>query len=392
MRDDVAVVGGGPAGSVTALLLARAGYGVTLIERARFPRRKACGEYQNSGAVDALGRLGLLERVQPVAQPLRGIRLVPPHAPPIELPFPRPALACDRATLDARLLDAACEAGVRVVRGRVDDLLHDGVRTTGLTYRDEAGARQRLDARIVAGADGAGSVVARKLGAVLPARGVARFAVGGHYTGFGDLDGHVEMYVGAGAYFAINPLDAERANVMVVVPHAALARWAGDVDDGVRGKAAELGRGHRSFAGAVRSGERVAVGPLAHRVRSPIAPGALLVGDAAGFLNPFTGQGVFLALRGAEAAATAIAAALRERAAESAAFVRYARERERDFAARKRLSALVSLLIDVPPLARRVVARLQDVPAAGAALIDALAGSRAPQTAFAPSVIGRLLL
>ncbi|GAC1428024.1 MAG: NAD(P)/FAD-dependent oxidoreductase [Candidatus Velthaea sp.] len=389
---DVAIAGGGPAGAATALQLARAGFAVTLVERAAFPRRKVCGEYQNTGAVDALDRLGLRARAFAAGMPLRGIRLVPPRAAAVELPFSRGALACDRATLDAIVLEAARAAGVNIVRGRVEDVLHDGDRVTGLVYRDRSGVAERVPARFVVGADGSGSLVARKLGLTLPLRGVRRFAVGGHYAGFGDLNGFVEMYVGAGAYFAINPLGPDRANVMVVVPHDALARWSGDVDEGLRGKAAELGHGHRSFAGAVRVGERVSVGPLAHRVRTPVVRGALLVGDAAGFLNPFTGQGVYLALSGAEAASAVIGRALHDRSAEGAAFAEYAHERSGDLRTRKQLSALVSLLIDVPPLARRAVAQLQRLPHVGAALMDALAGARSPQSAFRPAVLGRLLL
>lgn len=389
---DVAVVGAGPAGSAVALELARAGLAVTVIERAQFPRRKACGEYQNSGTVEALDRLGLRERVQRAASVLRGIRLVPPYAPPVELPFVRSAFACERATFDAILRAAAIEAGARVVQGRVEALVTPDDRVSGVVYRDDAGEQRTLRARFVVGADGAGSVVARKLGLTRAAGTARRFAIGGHYRGFGDLDGFVEMYVGAGAYFAINPLDAARANVMVVVPHAALGRWSADVDGGVRGKAAELGRGRRSFAGVERIGERISIGPLAHRVRAPIAPGVFLVGDAAGFLNPFTGQGVFLALSGARAAAAAIVTAVTDRASETRAQNRYARMRERDFRTRSALCSLVSMLIDVAPLARRVARGLERSPDARAALIDALAGIGSPRRGLNPALLGRLLM
>jgi len=389
---DVVVVGAGPAGSATALRLARAGVDVTIVERARFPRRKVCGEYQNSGSVDALDRLGLLEAVRAASQTLRGIRVIPLSAPPVELTFARTALACDRATLDALLLDAALAAGAKLVRGRVESLLFAGPRVAGVVYRDESGEPQTLRARYVAGADGAGSIVARRLGVTLPLGRTRRFAVGGHYRGFGDLGGVVEMYVGPRAYFAINPLDAVRANVMVVVPQAELGSWSRDVDEGVQGKAADLGGGRRSFAGVQRIGERVSFGPLAHRVRSPIAPGALLVGDAAGFLNPFTGQGVYLALTGADAAGTAILAALRDRRAEHSAFGHYAALRTRDFRARSALCSVVTMVLDVAPLARRTANRLQEYPAARAALVDALAGLSTPQRALAPAVLGRLLI
>jgi flavin-dependent dehydrogenase len=374
------------------LRLARAGVSVTLIERARFPRRKVCGEYQNSGSVEALDRLGLLERVRSAAYSLRGIRLAAADAPLIELTFARTALACDRATLDALLLDAAVSAGVQLVRGRVEQVLFDGPRVAGVAYRNESAEPQTIRARYVAGADGAGSIVARKLGLTLPLGRARRFAIGGHYRGFGDLDGFVEMYAGTDAYFAINPLDSGRANVMVVVPHAELGRWSRDVDEGVRGKAIELAAGQRSFGGVQRIGERVSFGPLAHRVRSPIAPGALLIGDAAGMLNPFTGQGVYLALIGAEAAAGAILAALRDRRSEGSAFARYAACRTRDFQARAALCSLLAMVIDIAPLARRTANRLQRHPAARAALVDAIAGISTPQRALAPDVLGRLLI
>jgi 2-polyprenyl-6-methoxyphenol hydroxylase-like FAD-dependent oxidoreductase len=388
---DAVVAGGGPAGSTCALLLARAGLTVTLVERATFPRRKVCGEYLNSGAVAALDRIGVLSHVRAQAFGLHGVRLVPPRAPAVELPFTHGALACARETLDAILLRAAVYAGVTVVRGRVEDVLRDRRRIDGVRVRNDDGTAYDVRARWTVGADGCGSVVARRAGLTRRSWRRPRFAVGGHYAGFGDLGGFVEMYVGAGAYFALNPLGRDRTNVMVVVPKTALAAWSGFVDRGVAGKAAELGRGHRSFANAQRIGARAATGPLAHSLRAPIAGGLLLIGDAAGFLNPFTGQGVFLALTSAENAARAILASAGDRTRETSAFAAFAADRSADFAARKRLGAAVGWLIDVPPIARRAAARIARRPRLAATLVDALAGMRSPQSALTPAVLGGLV-
>jgi 2-polyprenyl-6-methoxyphenol hydroxylase-like FAD-dependent oxidoreductase len=389
---DAVVAGGGPAGSACALALARAGLAVTLIERAAFPRRKVCGEYLNAGAVAALDRLGVLPAVRALAHPLRGVRLMPAHASTVELPFDHPALACERAVLDAALLDAAIAAGVTVVRGRVTGVLRAGERIAGLTMSDAGGALHEVRARWTIGADGCGSVVARDAGLVRHSWKRPRFAIGGHYTGFGAFDGFIEMYVGGGAYFALNPLGGDRTNVMVVVAKRQLEAWSRFVDRGIAGKAAELAQGRRSFAGAQLDGARAAIGPLAHDVRAPIAAGLVLVGDAAGFLNPFTGQGVFLALTSAASAAEAIVAGARNRAAEPAAFARFADARASDFAARSRVSGLVSTLVDLPPLARRAAARLTRSPQLAATLVDALAGIRAPQHVLAPAVLRKLVL
>lgn len=380
--NDVVVVGAGPAGSATALWLARAGRDVRIIERARFPRRKVCGEYLNPGSVAALERLGVADAVRAVASPLRGVRLVPPGGAAVSLHFPRPALSCPREALDAIVLDAALAAGAKLERGRVDDLIMQDGACAGVRVRAEDGTLVDRPARVVVGADGIGSIVARKLGLTLPIRRGARYAVGGHYGGFTGLDEHIEMYVGRGGYFALNPLDTSRANVMVVVPRARLARWSADVDEGVGGAAAALGRGLRSFDQTRRLGSRVSIGPLAHAVRASVAPGAVLVGDAAGFLDPFTGQGIFLALTGAERAAAAICEGRHEG---------YARWRADDLASRRRLCAVVATLIDVPPLARRTATRLSRFPEAGATLVEALTGIAPPRRAFTWGALGRLL-
>ena len=391
MSDGALIVGAGPAGSATALQLARAGIDVRIVERARFPRRKVCGEYLNAGAVQALDRLGLLASVNAVAAPLQGVRLVASGAPAVTLPFSRPACSCARDVLDAVLLEAAVAAGAVVERARVEDVILEGGRCRGVRIRSDDGALHERRARVVVGADGIGSIVARKLGLTKPPRAGARYAVGGHYAGFGALDQHVEMYVGTGAYFALNPLSEISANVMVVVPKQRLAEWSRDVDAGLGGAAAALGRGVRSFEGATRLGPRVSIGPLSHRVRRTSAPGALLAGDAAGFLDPFTGQGIFLALTGAEHAAAVIERALRDPDCERSAFAEYDRWRARDVTWRRRLCATVALLVDVPPLARRAARGLARFPDAGATLIDAVAGTIPPSRAFRPAVIGRLL-
>lgn len=388
---DVLVVGAGPAGSATALCLARAGLPVTIVERAAFPRRKVCGEYVNAGAVRMLDDLGVGPAVRAQAAVVRGARLVPLAGEPVVLGFGAEALSISRERLDTILLEAALAAGAQLVRGRVDGLSFADGRANGVVVRDEQATPRTIPARFVVGADGAGSVVARSLGLVRRARGPRRFAVGGHYRGFGALDGLIEMYVGGGAYFAVNPLSDDCANVMVVVRERAIAQWSRDVDDGVRGKAAELGRGWRSFEGTQRIGSRAAIGPLAFATRRLTAPGGLLVGDATGVVDPFTGQGIFLAIAGALDAAAAVIVALHAPSREVWALGAYEMVRRRELDARGALARLVAVLVDIPLLARRTARTLSLHPERADALLAAIGGLGSTRVALAPRAVAGLL-
>ena len=200
---------------------------------------------------------------------------------------------------------------------------------------------------------------------------------------------------GRGAYFAINPLSSRTHKRHGRGPLKIVAR--GVVGRGRRraspARRPAFGRGHRSFAAARRIGTRVSIGPIAHDVRSASsATGVVLVGDAAGFLNPFTGQGVYLALASARAAANAIERAFAREGQRDTEFARYASERARELAVRRRLAAAVGLLVDVPFLARRAASRLHRRPGLGAVLMGALGGTQAPQSALGPGVLGRLVV
>lgn len=365
---DVIVAGAGPAGSSCAYRLAKAGLNVAVIERAAFPRTKVCGEYLNAGAVGELERIGF-DGLRD-ALPLHGIRMYA-HGAAVDLPFYGRAVALPRAVLDERLLDHARNAGVQLIGGRVEDLTRaDGM--WQLRFRDASGTGVTLQARVVVGADGIGSAVARACGLSRVPRGERRFALGGHYAGFGALDHTIEMYVRGKTYFAINPLDGETANVMVIVGEHELQAWRDDVDARLREAAHDLAGGKRDVGALELRGKRVAVGPLEQRVSAVAQPALYLIGDAAGFLDPFTGQGVCMALRTASAAAEAIVAELRGARDASA---RYARAHARLMRARRRVAALAGLLARQPVLARFAAAQLGRSAPLRTRLMQAVSGA-----------------
>ena len=226
---DVLVAGAGPAGSAVAALLARAGHRVRLVDRAAFPRDKACSEYLGPEAVRHLDALGVLPVVEPSGSALpgttvigpRGARLTGRFAEAGGTPFRPDGLSVARRILDAALVDAAKRAGAEVREGMtVTALLYEEGKVGGAVVRDQAGRLTTIRSRLVIGADGLNSIVARKLGA--RTRGFpARVAFVAHVADVPGLTGEAEMHVGHQGYVGLNPIGGGLANVALVVPRAA---------------------------------------------------------------------------------------------------------------------------------------------------------------------------
>lgn len=368
---DVAVVGGGPAGASAALLLARAGLETVVIDRAQFPRVKVCGEYLGAGAVAQLRELGLADLMERSA-PIEGIHLSG-NGVRTELRFSQPGRSVPREVLDDALLQRALDSGAAFLQAHVEDV-RSGDGACSLSIRTQEGESRVIGARYVIAADGAHSIVARKLGLSLPPREEARFALGGHYAGFCGLEPFVEMFVEGASYFAVNPFDAARANVMVIVRENELSARKNDVDAFVRERALALSGNSVRFSGARLDGKRLATGPLAHATRTICSGNILLAGDAAAFIDPFTGQGVFLALRGGTAAARAIVDACTSSARATAAIERYRMEVTRELRLRARLAKVVRSVVRSAPLSKRAARNIERHPERAQHLVDAIAG------------------
>ena len=406
MTWDAIVVGAGPAGSATALHLARAGHRVLLLDRARFPRDKPCSESLNPGAVAALGRLGPEVTAEVLAaRPahLAGFRV---HAPSGVAMLGRYAagdarvasgLALPRRVLDAILVRAAARAGAEVREDTtVLDLARVGRAVVGVESRTPRGVRETLHARVVVGADGLRSVVARRLG-----RRVAtpphRVAFTAHAAGVAGLDAVGEMHVGRDGYVGLGPIGDGIATIALVVPVRTARRRGRELVDGstdafVRAlDAFPALRARVPVGGLVR--RVLATGPFAQWTSPSVADGALLVGDAADFFDPFTGQGLFAALRGAELAGVALDAALRRPEPVTAgALAPYGRARWAAFAGKWALERLIAVGIAWPALAERVIGRLARRPALAAALVGACGNVLPARRVLAPQALAGMLL
>jgi flavin-dependent dehydrogenase len=366
---EVVVVGGGPAGSATAAWLADAGHDVLVLDRAHFPRRKPCAECVNPAGVAALRRLGAWDAVE-AAGPARldGWRIGALRGRAFDGCFPAAVhgAGIPREVLDDILLRHAVARGAEARTGlRVTDLLRDARgRVTGVRAQGDGGERD-ISARLVVGADGLRSVVLRRLGLLARRPRLRKLALTAHVAGFGGRPARGEVHVsGRGACLGIAPVGGGLANATVVVPDARSKDIAGDPGGYFDAALARYG-----FPGLRRVDDVIATGPFDCPVRSAVADGALLVGDAAGYYDPFTGQGIYRALRGAELAAGAAHAALLAGDTSVSALAPYERARRAAFGPGERMQRIVEGFVSRPRLLDAVARRFTARPALADAVI-----------------------
>lgn len=353
---DVIVVGAGPAGSIAAMKLARAGARVLVLERARFPRHKLCGDTINPGAVRELEIAGMAGCVRPLALEVSGMRVSGERGVAVEGRYPEPltGLSISREVLDAALAEGARAAGARVEFGaRVAGPLVDGRgRVIGVSVHCPSKREpMAVKAPMTIAADGRRSALGIQLGlARHPQR--RRWAAGAYFENVDGMSLAGEMHVRGGAYLGIAPLPGGLANVCYVS-----SRREGRRDGGREGwndpEGLLLSAIERDpaiwtrFTRARRVTPVSVLGPLA--VDAPVAgsPGLLLAGDAAGFVDPMTGDGLRFAFTGGRLAADAALAAL-DGGDLVTAWQQLTRARASLFARKLRFNRALATMVDHP--------------------------------------------
>jgi flavin-dependent dehydrogenase len=382
MRDEIVIAGAGPAGSIAALLLARAGCRVRLLDRATFPRDKLCGDTINPGTLDILRRLAIGDGIARAGIPIRGMVVTGAGGARVRGEYGRGVhgVSLLRRDLDWMLVQHAIRAGVSfepgvLVQEPLVEVREGRPRVTGVRVVSCGGGTHDIPAALTIAADGRRSRLAFHLGiAHHPAR-PRRWAIGGYFDDVASPAGVGEMHIRCGRYIGVAPVPGGLTNACVVVGEprcgalaepGALLRATLQADPLLRDR----------FAQARLVAAPAVLGPLAVDTTAAGIDGLLLAGDAAGFIDPMTGDGLFFALRGAELAAD-VAQGLLEGSVSDGPFELAAR-RQRAFTAKWRMNRVLRALVASPsamtwaargaricPIAvRHLIALAGDVPPA----------------------------
>ncbi len=392
---DVIVVGARCAGSPTAMLLARKGYRVLLVDRAGFPSDALSTHYIHQPGVATLNRWGLLERViasgcPPVEKQILDVGPFAIAGTPPPVDGIKAGYAPRRKILDMILLDAAIESGVEVRENfSVEELLTHGGRVTGIRGRSKAGVPSEDAAYFVIGADGIHSVVARLVEAPRydeqPALNCTYFT---YWSGVNLST--VEMYMRPERMIIGAPTNDGLTLTIVYWPEIDFPMVRANV--GVEFmRALDL---VPEFAERIRSGTRVEMfrgsGDLRGFFRRPYGPGWALVGDAAYHKNPITAAGITDAFRDAELLVDAVDDTLEGFVPAEVAMAEYERKRNKTALPLYRMTCDMAKLHAPVPETQRLLAALRDNEEESGRFLGTLAGSVPIREFFSPAHLGRI--
>ena len=332
---DVLIVGAGPAGAVAAIVLARAGARVRLIDRADFPRDKLCGDTVNPGTLARLRSLGVGAAIDARGLRVDGMLVTGEHGAAIQGPYPHGLFgrAILRRDLDWLLLQEAIRTGCQIDSGIAarEPIVDTSARIPAVAgvRLGRNGSTRELRARVTIAADGRRSTIAFGLGLARHPETPRRWAIGAYFEGVtprpiaeraeqaetalpSEQSARVfgEMHVRRGRYIGVAPVPGGATNVCLVRPSHP---GDGELREPGALLTQELARDRLlrdRFSGAHLIAPPVVLGPLAVDVQPAAIDGLLLAGDAAGFIDPMTGDGLRFAVRGGELAAGAALEAL----------------------------------------------------------------------------------
>ena len=322
---DVIVVGAGPAGSTTAIFLAQQGYDVLLLDRHQFPRDKTCGDAVPAGAIDILSRLGMGKKIEQAVErgelyPLQSMLLVSPNGHALDTHFHKGQEGSDsyvapRLYFDALIQQHAIDSGALFRQAQVTGPLLENGRVVGVKAKAN-GSGEMLRAKVVVGADGVTSTITRALrpksGQHVP--GHRAVALRAYIEDLIELPHKVEFYLYneiLPGYAWIFPTRPGQANIGLGMRLDQFQEKKQSLEEMLANflKMPDIKR-RLKHGGKLRDVATWQLNFGSQKHLRHVFDGALLVGDAAGFINPLTGGGIHNAIVSAKLAARTIHEAL----------------------------------------------------------------------------------
>jgi flavin-dependent dehydrogenase len=366
---DVAIAGAGPAGSSAAIRLSLNGVRVLLIEEKKFPRAKLCGEFISPECIDHFEQLGVVDQMlsagatslgETVFHSARGHKVAVPSE---WFTSGATALGLSRSEMDHRLLERAKAVGTMVLEdAHAAGLLFEGDYVSGLRVKTSNGADE-YRARITIDATGRTRALARhfdraeKSRAIKRRRGLVAFKA--HLENALVTPGACEIYFYAGGYGGLSEIEQGLSNLCFIVSASDVRRCGSDPDRVLREVVMQNSRAAKTLEHARLHSPWLSVS-LEGFGRKTLTPanGLMAIGDAASFIDPFTGSGMLMALESGEVVAEAIAAHfsfLSDRQTVDLIAKEYQREYTDKFDSRLRVSGLLRRAAFVPYLAETAI-------------------------------------
>lgn len=308
------IAGAGPAGSSLAIRLALQGSRVALIEQKLFPRHKVCGEFISPECLSHFRELGVLDELSTTGVELRRTVFYTRNSASVAVPnewFGQSAnaLGLSRANMDHSLLERAHDLGVHVFEEHnAVGLVNESDTIIGIRVKDSDGITSEFRAPLTIDATGRSRVLVRYLGN--ERRTKADFvAFKTHLTGVNIPDGNCEIYAYRGGYGGCSGVENGRHNLCFIVSANLAKQYSSDAESIMRNVLFANQRAKNALENAVPAEPWLAVS-IENYGRFNLAPaeGLIAVGDAAAFIDPFTGSGMLLALECSRIAAKAIEA------------------------------------------------------------------------------------
>jgi len=401
---DVAIIGAGPAGSASAAYLARAGKRVIAVDKGTFPRDKPCAEYLSPAAEPLLDDLGILTTLTKAPGRLKGFRLFAPNGRMFQGDFAatrdrngasifETGLVIPRLQLDVAIVQAARRAGAEIRENwRLASFTRDS--QTGVYTIIPADAGEPIQTKMILAADGVHSTIAQRLGLHRTGK-LRKIALVAHMRGIAGLSEYGEMHVAGKRYVGLAPMenDGDLCNVALVVDeHRDGKKLAGHAEQFLLEALESFPKIKGRLAQVSIERHTLAVSRLSVQAKQLSTDGILLVGDAAGYYDPFTGEGIYRALRGAQIATNVTLDALECGDVGAKALLAYDRLYHTEFRGKRAIEMIIQSSVQLPFIMDHIAFRLARRKAMAHTIIAVTGDFASPWRVLNPWYLLRLVL